>query len=281
MVIKKQPIISWLLNTDSHEYDTYLWIPFLKNRKSIVFLNESMDYLKYIRDKKPVWGLPVLLRSPFVEVMKKSGPSFVKSTPQLFQEFCKSEECGILISKDHGTIVFGFGENELYVWLFLCHDGKSLLRWHFCTELQENGTLINHTNSALLDEKQLFTREIERKEICDWLSSLILLYLAVKKHGKVETVIAPPKAVIKLENALQSKGQESKVRNDSDQEVIVMDSRWFRKIVNDNEISVDGFYRHQRKKNAAGEIYKELIYIKPHVRHGYHRNASIEDIGNQ
>lgn len=279
MVIKKEPVISWLLNADSHEYDAYPWIPILKNRKSAEYLNVGMEKLKYIRNLKLDWGLPVLLRSTFLTIMEKNGPSFIEDAPKLFQEFCKTQECGILISKNHGTIVYGFGNNELEVWLFLNYEGKSLLRWYFCTELQENGCMINHTSSALNEERQLFTRDIERQKICSWLSSLIIMYLAVKKYGKVEIVIVPPKKIIKLDDETQlNKGDESKVRNDSDQEVIVMDSRWFRKIVNNNKIKVRGFFRYQRKKNADGEIYRERIYINEHIRHGYHRNELITSI---
>ena len=56
-----------------------------------------------------------------------------------------------------------------------------------------------------------------------------------------------------------------------------MDSRWFTKIINDNDIFVRGFFRLQNKKNDAGEWIKELIYVDSFVRHGYHRNAKIED----
>ena len=56
-----------------------------------------------------------------------------------------------------------------------------------------------------------------------------------------------------------------------------MDSKWFRKIVNDNAIYVRGFWRMQNKKNDDGEWYKELIFVDSFVRHGYHRNAKIEE----
>jgi hypothetical protein len=56
-----------------------------------------------------------------------------------------------------------------------------------------------------------------------------------------------------------------------------MDSRWFRKTVNDNNIFVRGFFRFQNKKNEKGEWYKELIFVDSYVRHGYHRNALMEE----
>lgn len=71
--------------------------------------------------------------------------------------------------------------------------------------------------------------------------------------------------------------EKKKVVNQTGQEVIVMGSKWFKKIINDNDIPVRGFFRMQNKKNAEGEWYKELIFVDPYIRHGYHRNAIIED----
>lgn len=34
---------------------------------------------------------------------------------------------------------------------------------------------------------------------------------------------------------------------------------------------------YKNKKNELGEWYKELIFVDPFVRHGYHRHAIIED----
>lgn len=101
--------------------------------------------------------------------------------------------------------------------------------------------------------------------------------MAVKKYIEVETVVIPAGTVTKLDDTIFPYKTKEKVRNDSGQKVIVMDSRWFRQIVNDNDIFVRGFFRLQNKKDAAGEWYKELIFVDSFIRHGYHRNAKIED----
>ena len=105
-----------------------------------------------------------------------------------------------------------------------------------------------------------------------------MTYLAVKNYLPVETVVVKPNTVAKLDDLiLNYKGQDKKIRNDCGQEVIVMDSRWFRKIVNDNDIYVRGYPRLQNYKNEHGKWGKKMIFIDPFVRHGYHRNAKIED----
>ena len=84
----------------------------------------------------------------------------------------------------------------------------------------------------------------------------------------------------KVEDTIKEYKHKEKVRNNSGQEVIIMDSRWFVKIINDNDIFVRGFFRLQNKKNEFGEWYKELIFVDSFVRHGYHRNAKVEDEEN-
>ena len=106
---------------------------------------------------------------------------------------------------------------------------------------------------------------------------LIAVYIAVKKYVKVETLIIPRGTYTAIEGTPLEYVEKKKVINQIGQEVIVMDSKYFRTIINNNDIPVRGFFRMQNKKNDDGERYKELIFVGPHVRHGYHRNAKIED----
>lgn len=83
-----------------------------------------------------------------------------------------------------------------------------------------------------------------------------------------------------VEDTIDGYKHKEMVKNESGQEVIIMDSRWFVKIINNNDISVRGHWRLQPKKNEFGEWCRELIYINSFVRHGYHRNAKIEETEN-
>lgn len=117
----------------------------------------------------------------------------------------------------------------------------------------------------------------QRKYVTLYIITKILIYLAVKRYAKVETQIIAPKSItsLELDDTVTPYKNKNKIRNDSGQEVIIMDSRWFRRIINNNDIFVRGFFRMQNKKNAFGEWYKELIFVDSFVRHGYHRNAKI------
>ncbi|MDE6802738.1 MAG: hypothetical protein K2J06_08235, partial [Muribaculaceae bacterium] len=134
--------------------------------------------------------------------------------------------------------------------------------------------------SSFLSDDYIFNLPIYKRRLyVATMGSFIASYVAVKKYVEIETVIVPIGVFTDIKDTPLEYVDKGKVINNLGQEVYVMDSRWFRKIVNDNDIPVRGFWRLQNKKNIVGEWVKELIFVKPFVRHGYHRRAAIEDDG--
>ena len=254
----------------------------LANVQHFGYLSNGLQFLSEVRDTRPEWGLPELLMPSFEKVMAKSAKSFYNIDHQLFQDFYKDNVCGILLSRDCGTIIYGFGEDTLHVWLFREDNGLSNLYMYFYVKSTPNNVRQVYTWPTLTDDDQLFAGDKnERKQIYERLANKLIVYLAVKKYVKVETIVIPIGRTTKLDDKILGYKSKEKVRNESGQEVIVMDSRWFRKIVNDNEIFVRGFFRFQNKKDENGEWYKELIFVDSYIRYGYHRNALIEDNSNK
>ena len=277
MIIKKQPVISWLLD-DDYVLDEKLGVPELKNKEHMMYLFNGLFHLDEIRKTKPDWGLPELIMPSFEKVMSKSAKAFFNIDHQLFQEFYKDNVCGILLSRDCGTIVYGFGENRLYVWVFVQIRNESRLYQYFYVESTLDNKRKLFINPTLTNNEELFSQEADdRDEIYERLTNKLMIYLAVKKYVQVETIIVPYNSTIKMSDVILDYKFKDKIQNISGQEVIVMDSRWFRKIINENDIFVRGFFRFQNKKNERGEWYKELIFVDSYIRHGYHRNALIEE----
>lgn len=278
MVIRKQHIISWLLE-NSYLFDANkITVSNSDNPAHIGYLFNGIKWLTDIRESKPNWGVPELLMPSFEKVMQKSAKSFFNINHQLFQEFYNENVCGILLHKTLGTIIYGFGENTLYVWLFKDVNGISILYNYFYVESTRENTRKIFCSPTLLDDPNLCnTSEEERHKLYEIISNLLISYLAVKKYAKVETIIVPSSTIKIVEDTINDQKHKEKVKNDSGQEVRIMDSRWFVKIINDNDIFVRGFFRMQRKKNEEGELTKELIFVKSFIRHGYHRNAKISD----
>ena len=129
MIIKKRPIITWLLNPDTPGFQEGLTFAAPQNRENYEILNEELKHLKEIRAMKPKWGLPELVMPSFERVMEKSAPAFEKIMPDLFKEFSETDECGILILRNNETLVYGFGDNQLNIWFFNEQNGHSM--FHF------------------------------------------------------------------------------------------------------------------------------------------------------
>lgn len=281
MVIRKQHIISWLLESSYNFDPNKITISNTDNQTHIKYLQNGIKWLNEVREYSPNWGLPELLMPSFEKVMKESAKSFFDIDHQLFQEFYNDNTCGILLDKTFGTIIYGFGENTLYVWLFRDINGISVLYNYFYFESTERNTRLVNCWPTLLDDPQLYDTSVEdRYNLYSVVANLLINYLAVKKYAKVETVIVPNKTIKVVEDTIKEYKYKEKIKNDSGQEVIIMDSRWFVKIINNNDIFVRGFFRLQNKKNEFGTWYKELIFVDSFIRHGYHRNAQIEEESN-
>lgn len=277
MVIRKQPIISWLLDRAYVFNPNRIAICQMVNPLHVEYLCNGMKRIVDIREQEPDWGVPELLMPSFERAMQRSAKSFFGIDHQLFHDFSEDGVCGILLHRALGTIVYGFGDNTLFVWLFKDIDGISTLYNYFYFESTKRNTRLLYCCSSFLDDP--VNADMEYKdEFYSSVANILMSYLAVKKYAKVETIVIPNMAISVLEDFCGDYKHKEKVRNESGQEVIVMDSRWFVKIINDNDVLVRGFFRMQNKKNKSGEWYKELIFVDSFIRHGYHRKAKIEDV---
>ena len=277
MIIKERPIITWLLNPNDTEVAKNVTLPNVSIPINRHLLFSYLGNLNDIRLQCPDWGLPEMVMPSFTDIMFKSHKSFEKIMPELYEEFSNSEECGILLIRKNETIVYGFGDNELHLWCFTEHDGKSVFNFYSRNVNTKEGIGVGMPQSIISDNS-LFSGTLEQRQLfVASYANFISSYVAVKKYVKVETVVIPQGKFTELDGTPLEYVEKKKVINLLGQEVKVMDSRWFRTIINDNDIYVRGFWRMQNKKNESGEWYKELIFVDPFVRHGYHRNAIIED----
>ena len=277
MRIRERSIITWLLNSDMKQSPKNLLIAPVSHPINQSILGNSLIELDNIRKQAPDWGLPELLMPSFEEVMYKSHRSFDKIMPQLFKDFCEKNECGILLCRDNVSIVYWFGGNQLHIWHFTEHNGNSVFNFYTCNVSAIDSIGVGIANTVIADD-MLFSGSLqERQRKLAFIAGFVATYVAVKRYVEVETITIPQGEFTAIEGTPLEYIVKKKVVNQTGQKVIVMDSKWFRKIINDNDIYVRGFFRMQNKKNEFGEWYKELIFVDSFVRHGYHRNAKIED----
>lgn len=277
MIIKERPIITWLLNPNDTKAANNITIAPVSIPINRDILDSQLGQLNNLRASGFDWGLPELVMSSFEDVMVKSLKSFEKIIPSLFEEFSASGECGILLRRDNQTLVYRFVDNELHLWRFTELNGKSVFHFYALNHYIKDYFGVGIEDTILADDNLFYGTLEQRQRRVQFIVCYITLYTTVKRHMKVETVVIPQGKFTAVDGTPLEYVDKKKVINQLGQKVIVMDSRWFRKIVNDNEIFVRGFWRMQNKKNEQGAWYKELIFVDPFVRHGYHRDAKIEN----
>lgn len=272
MVIKEQKVITWLTNLSVETDYSTLGIPQQDDPVRHVFLSDSLYKLEQLRDSGVFQGqLPYFLCKTFEDAMEKSSQPFFDIDHRLFNEFSETNECGILILSKKSTLVYLFQDNTIYVWVFVSEIQFSQLIAFFEVESTKDEGRITRTYDKMF-LYDCFNNCVDYDDqgfLMNTFTNKVFLFLALKKYAKVEVVEVPAGKKIKE--------QKDSFKNYSGQKVIVMNSRWFTKIIREDDIQVRGFFRFQNKKNKDGEWYKELIWVNPFVRHGYHRNAQIED----
>ena len=276
MILKKRPIITWLLDKNIQGYHRGIELEIPQNPENFGILNNELLSLFNLRNDNFKWGLPEMVMPSFEKVMNKSYHTFDKVMSQLFHEFSVNRECGIIIKKNL-TLVFAFYEDSLNIWLFRESDAKSKFFVHSNNYSEGNGIHVV-VDETIIKDDFLFTGDVSNRiNGLGGIADYIVVYVAVKKYVKVEITVIPEGVFKGIEGTPLNDVDRKKILNYTGQKVIVMDSKWFRKIINDNVIPVRGFFRMQNKKDSNGEWIKELIWVDPFIRHGYHRNAKIEE----
>ena len=273
MRIKKQDIISWLLDKNPWQDSYNIGYAVTPNGVYDKYLLNALNNLFFFKRLPCSWGIPEWVTSSFYQVMEAASKSFVKVEEELFKEFCENKECGILLSKDVGTMIYSFYEGQMYIWIFREAAGASILHMSFAS-FAKNG----HWFFAVPDElhKVAAGATCSKDDYYPGLISMLMAYIAVKRHAEIETVIIPDKKTDYIKKIIPNYQGNEAIHNESGQEVRIMDSRWFREIVNNNTIRVRAFERNQRKKNKDGKWYIERITIESYERKAPNRKAGIQ-----
>lgn len=152
MIIKKRPVITWLLNPEEQKENENVVSVRLSNQVNEDALNDELVYLDEIRKKKPNFGLPELVMPSFEHIMVKSAPAFGKVRKKLYHEFGETGECGIILYRNNSTIVYGFAEEKLFVWYFTEKQDKSVFTFALTAEVFDDYIRIECNESVLMDK---------------------------------------------------------------------------------------------------------------------------------
>lgn len=102
--------------------------------------------------------------------------------------------------------------------------------------------------------------------------AIYYLLMFLKLYGKAEVEI------VAHEQKIRSQILKDKTLNETGLDVKILDSRWFTTICRNEGFMVSGHFRLQPKKDENGEWTRELIYIEPYAKKGYHRLAKVINV---
>ncbi len=218
------------------------------------------------------------LSKPFCQALINSTQAFQKL---IQKEGFRIEACaGTILSQSFGTILYTCDEDELECWQL----NRNVLMAFSSYSFKEH-TLLSVTEPGLADTLRSGIYEKYKatdQEIGSFLTTVVLSYLLMLRYASVNTVSTYPRqAVIDDDTtpepvkATRRTPGEPAFQNLTDVRINYRTSRWFTTIVCDHDFTVRGHFRLQPKKNDKGETVRELIYINPFTKHGYHRQAQI------
>lgn len=194
----------------------------------------------------------------FLEALNKSAAALYKMLGS--REACEKahEDCALIL--DNMLWVVKKTHNGLYRMIRLHKTGA--LFTSFCYRF-ENDNLFSTSDSTT-------TQDVERSCV-----GFFYLLMMLKKYGHVDI------ETVGRNKRIRSVMLNDKAINDTGIDVKVLDSRWFTTICRDEGFLVSGHFRLQPKKDENGEWTRELIYINPYAKKGYHRLAPIVNINDK
>lgn len=80
MIIKKRPIVTWLLNPSDSKAAYNIVLANVSTLINRDLLFSYLEHLNNVRIQRPNWGLPELVMPSFEKVMEKSSESFNASS---------------------------------------------------------------------------------------------------------------------------------------------------------------------------------------------------------
>lgn len=204
----------------------------------------------------------------FVDCIDKSYLKFTQFHIDILKE-CEGE-CGIVKSPyfiDDSYVVYKVNNGCLTLWVFQENIDKYIsIPTHYIVitpkdKIKGNGHQIDRMTLPLCDYIY------EPIEFLQDYHDMVLDYLCLRQWAEVE--IAEVKTRIKKKIKKQNKTLEI---TDDGLSYFTFDSKWYTEICNNNDILVNGHFRHQNYADGT----RKLIWINEFTRHGYHRKALID-----
>lgn len=221
-----------------------------------------------------------IVKNSFRSSAKKASVSLAK----LIREDMEKENVKLFGTTIYHNYVFFYSwetysnSEDITATLYVFHE--DLLVYAYISDPKKNDSptffsFADHKYiEAIFGYCDLGTVDKMERFVFHFMGENVFLYEYFKRYAKVETI------EMSKSNRKVTDDKGEKYLNETDYDVTVLDSKWFREIVRDEDFEVRGHFRLQPKKKD-GEWTKELIWIEDFIKHGYHRKAKVDIYNNQ
>lgn len=226
MIIRRQPIIPWILDAKKRVDISEITIPLLADRNSHYYLIKKFAHLKNIHDaNNPKWGVPMLTLPAYEDALAKCAIDLREDDFKTLWSKLGEGDCGIIMTEQFGTLIYGYYQGTLYVWAYQMRAAKSILYLNFEVKASEENVRNIYLCPNLIKCTELFDQSVEsRGEIYNAICNYILLFQAMRKSEIQVAYVLDGKTV-----RLEPEGFDfnDRFRNESTHPILAVDSRLF------------------------------------------------------
>lgn len=275
------------LGLDTPVEQQYPHLPYTRGRRQMTTMNWPQIELTYegwlrfrlmsnvarlVMMLRKAHALTYVLTGEYYDELSKRGREYYKSMK--IDDVVQHGESasGIIVYPSQGyqdTILYRV-DNRNLLSILVCYLREDRLMFYESYSMQE---VLNHPRTDHFICQSLKDSGTDPSRMFSWIRNLITSHLAMELDMErcVRHMIEEDKGSA-VETVIQ---EEDIVNTADDRDVVMRDYTWYTDITVNHEIPVRGYLSHRWCGTGKDKTIKE-VWVRPHVKHGYHREAGVK-----
>lgn len=250
--------MNWPQIEDTHE----AWLRFrlMSNIARLVFMLRKAHALTYV------------LTDEYYEEMSKRGREYYKSMK--VDDVVPHGEAayGVLVypSQGHQDTVLYRIDNRNQLNIIVVYLREDRLMFYESFSMQE---VLNHPRTDHFICQSFKDSGTDPNRLFSWIRNLLVAHLSMEHDMErvVRHLVEEDKG-----SAVETEIEENDdIDTTDDRDVVMRDYKWYTDLTVNREIPVRGYVSHRWCGTGNSKVVKE-VWVRPHVKHGYHREAGVK-----
>lgn len=275
------------LDLDTPTEQLYRHLPYIRGRRQMLTMNwPQIEYTyegwlrfrlmgniaRLIYMLRKAHALTYVLTEEYYEEMAKRGRDYYKSMKVDDVVPHGESAAGIIVYPSQGyqdSVLYRIdNRNQLGILVVYLREDK--LMFYESYSMQE---VLNRPRTDHFMCKSLKESGTEPGRLFSWIRNLIISHLAMEND--MERVVRHLIDEDKGSATETDIGEDDDVDTTNDRDVVLRDAAWYTDITVNREIPVRGYISHRWCGTGKNKYIRE-VWVRPHVKHGYHRQAGVK-----